>query len=116
MSRGHGVWQRRIMESVEDYGSASITSLVGEVGGGRAAAVAARRAAKRLAEDGEVRAFYRVAGRSRAVNKLWVCMVDGDARSRSVSPAGGYPDWITRKCDSCEGRHSDLASDPLNCL
>lgn len=119
MSRGHGVWQRRIMEEAATARRVNIKELA--AGGGRSAVVAARRAAKRLAEDGEVRAFY-VGGTEaggwgwdRGRNNLCVTLPDGDPRYPSSVPPQGYPDWITRECDSCAGWHSALANDPMKC-
>ncbi len=61
MSRGPGRWQRHLLDALEEYELVVVVNLVSQVTGGsatRAEHVAARRAARTLAEAGRCRAVY----------------------------------------------------------
>jgi hypothetical protein len=67
----------------------------------RADFVAARRAARRLAEAGQVRAIYRYTpthDEGRFTPQLVVTRVDSDMQG-DAEPIGGCPSWVTRRAE-----------------
>lgn len=107
MSRGPGRWQRAILAALDEYAHVPVIDLVyAEVARpDRKHMVAARRAAKRLAQDGHVRAIYaRQCGEchatvldplARCCGRLgYVLAVTRDPETRTMRPLN-CPRWIS---------------------
>lgn len=113
MSRGPGRWQRAILDALSEYEVGDVLTIAYNFldrDPSRAEMVAARRAVRRLAEDGQVRAIYLgCCVRCAELSERWHCSacgagcnkrlvvtrMDGDvSKIKSVVSLGRDPTWI----------------------
>jgi hypothetical protein len=113
MSRGPGRWQRALLDDLDGHDLGAVGTLVHNHLGRpptRSEMVAARRAARRLAEDGLVQALHLAECRScGALSEIWICpqhCPGGCAQTlviarpdmtgiSSVMPLNGLPRWVS---------------------
>lgn len=99
MSRGPGVWQRLLLDALEGVEAVNTSSAPYAMTPAptRSDFVAVRRAARRLAETGQVRAIYRylpTRDESRFTPQLVVTRLDSQLQGNAV-PRQGAPQWVT---------------------
>ena len=119
MSRGPGRWQRAILDALSEYEVGDVLTIAYNLLGRdptRTEMVAARRAVRRLAEDGQVRAIYLgYCVRCEELSERWSCStcgagcnkrlvvtrMDGDnvSKIQSVVSLGRDPTWINVASD-----------------
>ena len=99
MGRGPGLWQRVILDALEDVEAVPTTAVAYAVRDAptRSDFVAVRRAARTLAEAGKVRAIYMYLpthDETRSTPQLVVTRTDSQLQG-TVADMGGTPEWIT---------------------
>ena len=112
MSRGPGRWQRALLDGLAGRDLGAVGTLAHNHLGRaptRAEMVAARRAARRLAEDGLVQALHLGAcRRCGELSETWICQRCGGSCAqvlviarlgltgiKSVVPLNGVPQWVS---------------------
>jgi len=100
MGRGPGLWQRVILDTLEDAEAVPTTAVAYAIRGNptRSDFVAVRRAARVLAEAGKVRAIYMwlpTHDESRTTPQLVVTRPDSEMQG-TVAALGTLPSWVTR--------------------